>query len=145
MGSLQVLQGFMFLEEAGCFLVRSIPNMSDTNAIYRVQIFSVKHIQFIVKNIFKATCFGSTEPSSGLFVRTDSYLVTSNYIWICSYKKAWWWLCRAETCRLECVLNNKLDVFDWKNLHFVYIQKHIGLTNVKNASLNICKMWVPLN
>jgi len=29
-------------------------------------------------------------------------------------------LYRAETCRLECVFNNKLDVFDCKNLHFVY-------------------------
>jgi hypothetical protein len=38
-----------------------------------VQIFSVKHIQFIVKNTFKATCFGFTEPSSGLFVRTDPH------------------------------------------------------------------------
>jgi hypothetical protein len=30
---------------------------------------------FIVKNTFKVTCFGSTEPSSGLFVRTDPYHV----------------------------------------------------------------------
>jgi len=31
--------------------------------IYKVQNFSVKHIQFfIVKDTFKATCFGSTEP-----------------------------------------------------------------------------------
>ena len=79
MGSVQVLQGFMFLEGAGCFPVCNIPNMSDTNAIYKVQIFfSVKHIQFIVKNTFKATRFGSTEPSSGLFVRTDPYLITGN-------------------------------------------------------------------
>jgi hypothetical protein len=34
-------------------------------------------------------------------------------------QKAWWWLYRAETCRLECVFNNKWDVFDWKYLHFV--------------------------
>jgi hypothetical protein len=41
-----------------------------------VQIFSVRHIQFIVKNTFKATCFDSTEPPSSLFVRTDPYLIT---------------------------------------------------------------------
>jgi hypothetical protein len=45
--------------------------------IYKVQIFSVRHIQFIVKNTFKATCFGSTGPSSGLLVRTDPYPITS--------------------------------------------------------------------
>jgi len=33
-----------------------------------------------------------------------------------SYKNAWWWLCSAETCRLECAFNNKLDVFDWKKI-----------------------------
>jgi len=45
---------------------------------YRIgQIFSVKQIQFfIVKNTFKATCFGFTEPSSGLFVRRDPYPIT---------------------------------------------------------------------
>ena len=48
--------------------------------IYKVQIFfSVKHIQFSVKNTFKATCFGSTEPSSGLFLRTDPYLIASTF------------------------------------------------------------------
>jgi len=47
--------------------------------IYKVQIFSVKHIQFIVKYTFKATCFGSTEPSSGLFVRRDSYPIASTF------------------------------------------------------------------
>jgi len=62
-----------------------------TYIIYKVQVCLVTHIQFIVKNTFKATCFGSTEPSSGLFVRTDQYLIT---------------------CCLECVFNNKLDVFD---------------------------------
>jgi len=56
---------------------------------------------------------------------------TGNWIWICSYRKSWWWLCRAETCSLECVFNSKLDLFDWKNLHFVYFQEHIGMTNVK--------------
>jgi hypothetical protein len=49
------------------------------NSLYKVQIFSVKHIQFIVKHTFKATCFGSTEPSSDLFVRTDQYLITSTF------------------------------------------------------------------
>jgi len=44
-----------------------------------VQIFSVKHIQFIVENTLKATCFGSTEPSSGLFVRTDPYPIASTF------------------------------------------------------------------
>ena len=44
-----------------------------------MQIFSVKHIQFIVRNTFKATCFRSTEPSSGLFVRTDPYPITSTF------------------------------------------------------------------
>jgi len=47
--------------------------------MYKVQIFSVTHIQFIVKKTFKATCFGSTEPSSGLFVRTDPYPITSTF------------------------------------------------------------------
>jgi len=45
--------------------------------IYKVQIFSIKYIQFIVKHTFKTTCLGSTEPSSGLFVRTDLYPTTS--------------------------------------------------------------------
>jgi len=28
-------------------------------------------------------------------------------------RKAWWWLCRAETCRLECNFKNKrLVVFE---------------------------------
>jgi hypothetical protein len=44
-----------------------------------VQIFSVKHFQFIVKNTFKATCFDSTKPSSGLFIRTDPYPITSAF------------------------------------------------------------------
>jgi len=48
--------------------------------IYKVQIFLVKHVQFIVKNTFKATCFGSTEPSSGLVVRTDPFLITSTFV-----------------------------------------------------------------
>jgi hypothetical protein len=30
----------------------------------------------------------------------------------------------AETCRLECVFNNKLDVFDCKNLLFVHTTKY---------------------
>jgi len=47
--------------------------------IYKVQIFSVKHIQFTVKYTFKATCFGSAEPSSGLSVRTDPYPITSTF------------------------------------------------------------------
>jgi len=54
-----------------------------------------------------------------IIVNTVDPKCPGNCIWICSYQKAWWWLCRAETCRLECVFNNKLDVFDWKNLHFV--------------------------
>ena len=48
---------------------------------------------------------------------------TGNWIWICSCKKAWWWLCRAETCRLECVFNNKLDVFGWKKICVLYRKK----------------------
>jgi hypothetical protein len=47
--------------------------------IYKVHIFSVKHIQFTVKITLKATCFGSTEPSSGIFVRTDLYPITSTF------------------------------------------------------------------
>ena len=43
----------------------------------KCRFFSVKHITFIVKNTFKATCFGSTEPTLGLFVRTDPYPITS--------------------------------------------------------------------
>jgi hypothetical protein len=38
-----------------------------------------KHIQFIFKNTFKVTCFGSTEPSLDLFVRTGPYPVTSRF------------------------------------------------------------------
>jgi hypothetical protein len=49
------------------------------NFIYKVQIFSVKHIQFAVKDTCNATCFGSTEPSSGLFARTDPYPITSTF------------------------------------------------------------------
>jgi len=147
---------------------------TNSPSVYKVQIFfSVKHIQFIVKNTFKATSFGSTEPSSGLFVRTVPYPITStfeipsvynyvicnaytvccsirityniivntwdlkytgNWIWICSYKKAWWWLWSRNMSPWMC-FNNKFDVFDWKNLHFLYIQEHIGMTNVKKFSV----------
>jgi len=41
-----------------------------TKYIQSANFFSVKHTQFVVKNTFKAICFSSTEPSSGLFVRT---------------------------------------------------------------------------
>jgi len=70
----------------GCWVYYSNSGQITPNSIlflrFKCRFFSVKHIQFIVKNTFKATCFGSTEP------------------------------CRAETCRLECVFNNKLNVFD---------------------------------
>jgi hypothetical protein len=45
----------------------------------KCRYFSVKHIQFSVKNTFKAICFGSTEPSSGLFLRTDPYPIASTF------------------------------------------------------------------
>ena len=87
--------------------------------IQSADFFQSNTSNFIVKNTFKATCFGSTEPSSGLFVRTDPYLITSTDTWdtkldikldmnLFLQKKAWWWLCRAETCHLECVFNNKV-------------------------------------
>jgi len=33
----------------------------------------------LLKKRFKATCFGSKEPSSGLFIRADPYLLTSTF------------------------------------------------------------------
>jgi hypothetical protein len=50
-----------------------------TYALDRAATGTGKHIQFIVKNTFKATCFGTTEPSSGLFVRTDPNPITSTF------------------------------------------------------------------
>ena len=38
-------------------------------------VYMFKTPNFIVKNTFKVTCFGSTEPSSDLFVRTVPYHV----------------------------------------------------------------------
>jgi hypothetical protein len=64
---------------------------------------------------------------------------TGNWIWICSYKKAWWWLCRAKTCRLECVFNNKLDVFGWKK-SALCIESHF-LKSVKTCSLKSCMQF----
>jgi len=45
----------------------------------KCRFFLVKHVQFIAKNTFKATCFGSTEPSAGLFVRTNACPITSTF------------------------------------------------------------------
>jgi hypothetical protein len=47
--------------------------------IQRADFFQSNTLNFIVKDTFKATCFGSTEPSSGLFVRTDHYPTTSTF------------------------------------------------------------------
>ena len=134
-------------------------------------IFSVKHIQFIVKKHSRPHVSvlqshhqafrpddGSVEPKHvafNVFLTINWMCLTEeinvHFVYIQEHigmtnvtlldrqallankysKKAWWWLCRVETCRLECVFNNKLDVFDGeKNLHFVYIQEHTGMTNV---------------
>jgi hypothetical protein len=92
-GVLWLAKWLLFSEE-GCCLVKSFSFLSASEhwqTIYfcsflinlmwvgLLLISSVKHIQFIVKNTFKATCFGSTEPSSGLFVRKDPYLITSTF------------------------------------------------------------------
>jgi hypothetical protein len=46
-------------------------------------------------------------------------------------RQSWWWLCRSETCCVECNFKNKrLVVFDW-GLYLVWIEEHIGMTNVK--------------
>ena len=38
---------------------------------------------------------------------------------------------------LNVFFYNKLDVFDCKNLHFVCIQEHIGMTNVKSFTVTL--------
>jgi hypothetical protein len=83
--------------------------------IYKVQIFRIKPIQFIVKT-FKPTCFGSTEPSSGIFIRTDPYSITSTFGIPSVYNDG---IYNAYTVCLDCAFNNKLDTSDWKNTHFV--------------------------
>ena len=135
-----------------------------------MQIFSAKHIQFIAKNTFKVTCFGSTEPSAGLFVRTDPYPITRTFgipsVYNYGIFNAYTVL-HTYTIIATLVVPNvlvighafvltkrpadgsvepkhvALNVFlaiNWtcltkKNLHFVYIQEHIGMTNVKNSHL----------
>ena len=52
------------------------------NFVYmKITIISVNHTNFsIVKNTFKAaTCFDSTEPSSGLILRTDPHHFSSTF------------------------------------------------------------------
>jgi len=63
-------------------------------AKYKVQIFSVKHIQFIVKK----------------HIQGDMFRLYRAII--------------RPFCRNRAILTEK-------NLHFVYIQEHIGMTNVK--------------
>jgi len=79
--------------------------------------FSVKHVQFIFKNTFKVTYFGFTEPSSGLFVRTDPYPDDGSV--------------KPKHVALIVFLTINWMCLTKKNLHFVYIQEHIGMTNVK--------------
>jgi hypothetical protein len=54
--------------------------LNNTKCIQSADFFiSQTHPILLLKNTFKATCFGSTEPSSGLIVKTDLYPVISIY------------------------------------------------------------------
>jgi hypothetical protein len=97
---------------------------------YKLQILLVKNIQFIVKSTFKAPRFGSTEPSSGLFVRTDpitsTFGIPSVYndgipnVLAIGYRSV-----ESKHVALNVSLTIKVDVFDKKNSAiFIYSGTH---------------------
>jgi len=99
-----------------------------------VQIFSVKHSQFIVKNTFKATYFGSTEPSSGLFVRTDPYPCGSVLT-----KRPDNGSVEPKHVALNVFLTINWMCLTEKNLQFLYIELKLALNISRNVRLGWCR------
>jgi len=85
-------------------------------------IISVNHINFfIVKNTFKAaTCFGSTDPSSGPILRT--YPFTFQYIWDPKCLHRW---CSYDICYVVFFTLKLKTSFKMVFKINVYIKRHL--------------------
>jgi len=119
------------------FLFDLIPIRTETNSsLYHCQKFLSKRQPFVVRSLIKAficVSLGKWQ-TSNCFVACLPFLilpsVAINKVQIFSVKRIQF-IVKNAFKSLNCIFKNKLGVFDWRNLHFVYIQEHIGMTNIK--------------
>jgi len=93
------------------FFPRNSPPLSQVWAVFNLQEWNVTNCQNMVVSVKNnliyslitirlATCFDPTGSSSGLHYKPDNIIKLcmqlSNINWFTM--KAWWWLCRVETC-----------------------------------------------